>query len=778
MSDFINRATTQANRGKQLYYVSAIEATNLTTKEQFSQAISQANITDLSLIPLSSKLGQKLQSTFLTERIFNVGIYEQSTADKSFKGENVKEAHFLFYDLEHKEGASTKQLSFTDTIKILEDNELNYILTTSFSHSEEDPRFHLFIPLYRVIRTPEEYKYNWNLFRKKYLNEYSLDESTKNINRWIYPAKKETLQVVTEFSKNDYIASPLSEAEIAITVKLESANISYERNPKALALFNKQVSGLHKFIPERFDSNGVIKFKRDSNDKTANVFVSSQENNSSYSKYTLWDKKESFNTLFSYNDYALAIDAHSKREPLQEIIRATVSDWFSDYSPKYLITNEGLGKSTAILKLGHSEKFIFAVHTRVRAEEVGETLLKEGIPFVRILNNEEVILQASGDLLLAEAYKKYQNNKSDEFITLKGFLNQQKIPEEDQVNIKEFYNQNISNILDTTKVRIVTTRKLQIEIQRAIRAGVNHFSDHFIIFDEFILTEWTSVKAPTIKEIEKGTFTEHKSIWSTGKKIKFSENKDSFLNLLKQSKKVLILTTERDIVEPILSNSNFKELKPSYNFIYQHQLIQFEAKLSAPNVHYLLVNSTRGDKRADLLKAVIKTKFVPDFIISNKVQQGGFSGNFLILEDGSRIDIKTPASVKGKNLLESASTIVLGTLADESHVNLVYYSSELYFISKNLTEKELREDIQNRILVTSINQSIGRNQGFRSKGAKTLVILPLLQNGKTKKNFKALESLRYISHSVVAIRTAEIIKRAKRVEEAEEQECFQEKKAS
>ena len=152
--------------------------------------------------------------------------------------------------------------------------------------------------------------------------------------------------------------------------------------------------------------------------------------------------------------------------------------------------------------------------------------------------------------------------------------------------------------------------------------------------------------------------------------------------------------------------------------------------------------------------------FVPNFIISNKVQQGNFSGDFLILEDGSRIDIKTPANVKGKNLLESYSTIVLGTQADELHTNLVYYSSELYFLNKNLTGKELLNDIQNRILVTSVNQSIGRNQGFRAQGARTLVILPLLQNGKTKKNFKTLEGLNYISPSVIAIRTENILKRA------------------
>jgi hypothetical protein len=189
----------------------------------------------------------------------------------------------------------------------------------------------------------------------------------------------------------------------------------------------------------------------------------------------------------------------------------------------------------------------------------------------------------------------------------------------------------------------------------------------------------TKIKTPTKKEIENENFTEYESIWSTGKKLKFSKNKDSFLKLLEKSNKVLILTTERNLVEPVLYNTNFTELHPEYNFQYSKQLEKFEAKILAPNVYYSLVNSTRTELRADLLKVVIKTTFVPDFIISNKVQQGGFSGNFLLLDDGSRIDIKTPAGVKGRNGLENFSTLILGTLSDEIYTNLVHYSSKLYF---------------------------------------------------------------------------------------------------
>jgi len=776
VSNFKNRETQYSNNNRTdtQFKISSLNIKGRSSKEEFTEALKRVDISDLKYIPLSSKSQQKDSESFFTDYIFNVAIYNNNREDKRIISENVKEAHFLFFDLEHKEGALTKQLSFEDTLKILEEKELNFILSTSFSYTEEEPRLHLLIPLLFPIKDAETYKYNWNLFKEKYLKGYSLDESCKNINRWIFPSNKETFQLKFQFNKNDYLASELSEIEKVITRRVETEGISFTPNDKALALFNKQVKSLHKFTYERFDSNGVIKFKRDSKDRTANVFISTRLNSIEYNQYTLYDKKDPYNVLFSYNDYAQAIDAPSKRAPLQNIIQDTVRDWFNDYSCKYLITNEGLGKSTAILNLGHSQKFIFAVHTRERAEEVSNTLLQEGIDFIRILNNEEVILKATQNEILSKSYKSYQEARTEDLVTLKSFLKSNEVSEEDQSKISELYQQNISNILDTTKVRIVTTRKLQIEIQRAIREGVNHFSDHFIIFDEFILNEWSRIKVPTRREIEKGNFIEYKSIWTTSKKIKFSENKDSFLKLLEKSKKILILTTERGIIEPVLDNTDFKELNPSYNFLYQHDLKKFEAKLLTPNVHYLLVNSTRAELRDKLLKAVIKRFFAPDLIISNRVLQGeecSYSANF-IEYNSSRIALKTHSAVKGRNSLENSSLIVLGTLADEIHTNLVYYSSELYFSKKNLEGKDLLNDIQNRILTTTINQSIGRNQGFRAKGAKTLVILPLLQNGKTKKNFRPLEGLNYISSSVVANRTEDILKVLEEIEEAEEDELL------
>ena len=49
-------------------------------------------------------------------------------------------------------------------------------------------------------------------------------------------------------------------------------------------------------------------------------------------------------------------------------------------------------------------------------------------------------------------------------------------------------------------------------------------------------------------------------------------------------------------------------------------------------------------------------------------------------------------------------------------------------------------------LQTQVSQSIGRNSGFRDKGKKAVVVLPLLQRNSTKK-FKTI-NLNYISSDV------------------------------
>jgi hypothetical protein len=120
-------------------------------------------------------------------------------------------------------------------------------------------------------------------------------------------------------------------------------------------------------------------------------------------------------------------------------------------------------------------------------------------------------------------------------------------------------------------------------------------------------------------------------------------------------------------------------------------------------------------------------------------------------------------AVKGKNDISSKDTIIIGSLCSESEQVLLRESCSNYF--KKYKEYKFEELVQEKsesnstnnkqqidiisecrigfdeyyikicnsmiteiLMESSINQSIGRNQGFRSKGGKTVVVLPVLHS--------------------------------------------------
>ena len=101
--------------------------------------------------------------------------------------------------------------------------------------------------------------------------------------------------------------------------------------------------------------------------------------------------------------------------------------------------------------------------------------------------------------------------------------------------------------------------------------------------------------------------------------------------------------------------------------------------------------------------------------------------------------------------------LIIGTLRTEIEDNILYYSAEEYFKKfreyfkeQGKTPSEVDAQINSYIkqvnLQTQVSQSIGRNSGFRDKGKKAVVVLPLLQPNSTKK-FKPI-NLNYISSDV------------------------------
>lgn len=138
-------------------------------------------------------------------------------------------------------------------------------------------------------------------------------------------------------------------------------------------------------------------------------------------------------------------------------------------------------------------------------------------------------------------------------------------------------------------------------------------------------------------------------------------------------------------------------------------------------------------------------------------------------------------AVKGKNDLSTKDTIIIGSLCNEQEQVLLRESCSNYFkkFEKIQFEKLVQEKsnstnnkqqidiisecrigfdehytkVQNSMITdilmeSSINQSIGRNQGFRAQGSKTVVVLPL-QHSKHHHVISRNLNLSYTSPNVL-----------------------------
>jgi hypothetical protein len=130
--------------------------------------------------------------------------------------------------------------------------------------------------------------------------------------------------------------------------------------------------------------------------------------------------------------------------------------------------------------------------------------------------------------------------------------------------------------------------------------------------------------------------------------------------------------------------------------------------------------------------------------------------NFQYTLQSSVLLLLSHLAVKGKNDLSSKDTIIIGSLCNEQEQVLLRESCSKYFKKFEKLVKEKSNSTNNKqqidiisecrtgfdeyyikicnsmiteiLMETNINQSIGRNQGFRSKGGKTVVVLPVLHS--------------------------------------------------
>lgn len=317
---------------------------------------------------------------------------------------------FIFLDFDNT-GKTSSQMGYASLHWIqcvLEKLDLNYIIKTSRNHTERYNRWHVFIPTLKTIQNDHEYKFYWNKIAQEFKN-YSmiLDENTKNINRNVFSSSSNTFKCYYRFNKND-LDYKLDKLELEVIKEkqnqISKANgASISLNKKSLDLYAKQVDNMYGMIVNKEKSyNSRIQMHRNAQDKTAQVFCKLDN------PYVFFDngaRKESnsYNTFFSYQDYNNSVEVNnSVRENIQKNVEGSLRHEFfdkKDLQKRYLITNEGLGKSTTILNLAKNYKFIYATHTVDKLNEVDEELKK-----------------------LNKKYKKSNQNEIDELIKLKHII--------------------------------------------------------------------------------------------------------------------------------------------------------------------------------------------------------------------------------------------------------------------------------------------------------------------------------------------------------------------
>ena len=739
-----NRKTyySSSDRTNTQYKITTVPTSMDLDKEQQKNVIWSNYSSKICEINLSKKITQKNVENLLCANIFAVGLLKDSRQNLS--DDNVQQTDFIFIDFEiQNDDTNRKVLSYDECIKILEENNLNYILKTSSSHIEnENNRLHLFLPLLKPITSKFQYKQNHKLLIDKYFSEYYYDTRATNISRWTYSSKSTTLKYSYEFDKNDIVPEEFTEEQEKIINSNENKQRFVNANNEHINHFNTQTFSMYGFKPARVDNFGIIKYYRDANDKTPNVWYSSGYY-SNLDGYTILDKNTPYNVLFSYDDFKNSIEPEVTRTSIQLRLATEFENWFIDGGKKYVITNEGLGKSSTILSLAKKYNFIFSCHTKQRVKEVASQLEKENINHKVIISNYDILKMCELDELAEQYDERIQKNPKYSF---KKFVSDKVKNTEKLEEVLDMYDTNIKDLETDNCVRIVTNQKLKIKISKEDFDGEqsNHwYIDQRIIFDEFNFSEWAFYSSP--KEGDK--IVQKETIWTTKsdekkyvnlKEMRKGKENDeleySFLDVLEHCKDVLILTTERAIIEPFFYSTDYKEIRVFENIIdkdFKLQEYKFEKKINDMSVKYILTKSTKVSVREQLItqiKDYCTQLYSEEFkVICNNVSNADY----------------THLGVKGSNKLKNFNTIVVGTLRTEIEDNIFYYSCQKFFKKfesymetlGNNPKKEVQNFITQAHLTTQISQSIGRNSGFRNNGKHTIVVLPLLQ-GNSKHSFK------------------------------------------
>lgn len=669
---------------------------------------------------------------------------------------------FLFIDLDNKvldkNGFAFNVNEYDDVKRTLDDSNLNYVLCTSSNHMQPSsanpgelvPKMHILIPCLKPNLSPEQVKMSLNVL-KEIFPTFEFDPATSGFSQNKGPSHPDTFRCDYRFDKHDFdLGLPIAEIK---RLKIEHdmnkrrgslKAIDVNRESDYVRAFNSQIDNLYG-MRIAWIGNQNIQLYRDKDDSGPGCFYYPE--NPNYPSNLIFDNqtngkkngkeaRKTYEILFNLNDYKDAHKPDDIREDAKKEVSSKLDDFFHEsfMKPKvYGLAAEGLGKSRTTLEKGKEHNFIYCVDTRVKLDEVEDTLKSLSIEYARVLSSNEIVeefgqnrgLPNLGDDYNAFRKMVFQNNIGKprhlhESASISEFASWAKVTYNNVIfdELKHIYDTN-NRMIHLDMVVIMTTAKLQTMLYT--RQGNIHDLDKPIIFDEFPEDMYDEY---IVRESELNDDYQDMITLAFNRKIKSNWNKDSEFWVYKRESlrymiapyAVLILSTEKSILEAKLSHFEYREL---FNLQY---------KLMSPNVNYWLTESTskRKEDNSTILEKIIE-------------EVEGELGYNVITDGAGRM---THRSAKGRNDLNQ-DNIIIGTLSRESKVlefqlNSVFYKD---------TYKKVEHRIQTILMENQVQQSIGRNSGFRYTSHNAVVVLPLL-SGSAKNRMRFEPEFRYVSPNV------------------------------
>lgn len=767
---------------QQQYNLSYYETINLSKEEDkniLKKLQSSHDTMQWKKVNVANLLKKNIIEDFIKNNMLCAGYKpSEKTLSKIIISDEIR-SDFVFLDYDNKDG---KHLSYDEAKRTLEASEYNYILTTSKSHSVEKHKLHILLPTLRALESNEEHRaYARHISQKLFADNEPDAKVMNSVSKFFSPCH-DTVRIDYYFDGND-LDLELSTNDKNALKKMSKMNkddgsVSSSLDKDALDSYGKFIKNTYGLIVSDTSDTKALRYFRDEKDKTAMVF--SNLGNPKYPDNLIFDnntksngKSREFKTLFTYNDYKESICANEMRISTQKRLQRGIENFLEDDSnlKGYVDTNEGLGKSTAIVDLAMTNDFIIAAHTNAKLDELEVQLKRKGVKFNRIKNIEHVLEEGNRSDLIS-AYKKYiktpdlwGENGISFFDFLDGVFDDDRY---EMYSLMKLYKEN-NDLLKTNRITILTMAKLKILLTQGIKLN------RPVIFDEFNKNDW--YKYTTERQFEKQKPTaSRKKTW--GESIPTNNDKfyfyyqPNFIDLLKDAK-VLILSTETYLLQNILYGQEYEELTYDYDEngmclykvgegktslkdftriedfnTYLSALNNFKFKLKDDNVFYILLSSTKKEILPKIHEHLNSTEHTP-LIISNSIKGE---------------NVKSHLAVKGLNSLANESSVIIGTMSPEvvvkTHlVNCITkydskYKDEIYekheeskfFILNDVKRKSKKEPdkwknicdvcephIQQVLMESEVSQSIGRNSGFRDNGKQTIVILPLLMNNTNRK---------------------------------------------